>query len=210
MLANDGETNELIDRAARGDAAARDELLARHRARLRHMVALRMDRRLSARVDPSDVVQEALAEASRCLPDYLRDRPLPFYPWLRRLAWERLVATARQHLQARRRSVTREQPGAVALPDESLYALAGRLAVSGTSPSGRMKREELRQRVRAALAQLDEQDREVLVLRYLEQLSTRETAAVLGVSEGGVKSRLMRAIVRLRERLEQYESEFRS
>jgi RNA polymerase sigma-70 factor (ECF subfamily) len=208
MLANDSETDQLIERAAGGEAAARDELLARHRARLRHMVSVRMDRRLAARMDPSDVVQEALAEANRCLPDYLRDRPLPFYPWLRRLAWERLVAAARRHLLACRRSVAREQPGAVVLSDESLFTLANRLASSATSPSGRLRRAELRQRVRAALAELDEQDREVLVLRYLEQLSTRETAAVLGVSEGGVKSRLMRAIVRLRLRLE-HESEFR-
>jgi RNA polymerase sigma-70 factor (ECF subfamily) len=59
-------------------------------------------------------------------------------------------------------------------------------------------REELRQRVRRALEQLDEHDREVLLLRYFEQLSTQETAAVMGLSDSGVKSRLMRALVRLR------------
>src|SRR4051794_11198000 len=105
------DTELLLDRAAGagGDADARNRLLQRHRDRLKRMVAVRSDPRLAARVDPSDVVQEALADAAGKLDGYLRDRPLPFYPWLRRLAAERLVALHRRHVQARRRSVTREE-----------------------------------------------------------------------------------------------------
>src|SRR5262245_34708786 len=80
------DTEHLLDRAAEGDATARDQLLERFRRRLRRMVAVRFDPRLAARVDPSDVVQESLAEASAQLNRYLRDRPLPFYPWLRQFA----------------------------------------------------------------------------------------------------------------------------
>jgi RNA polymerase sigma-70 factor (ECF subfamily) len=157
-----------------------------------------MDRRLAARVDPSDVVQEALAEAAVKLSDYLRRRPLPFYPWLRRLAWERLVKLHRRHIRAQRRSVTREDPNQLALPDESVLALARRLIAPGSSPSQHLIREELRGRVRDALARLDETDREVLVLRYLEQLANAEIGAVLGVSEGAVKMRHLRALERIR------------
>jgi RNA polymerase sigma-70 factor (ECF subfamily) len=85
------DTDQLLRRIAQGDVAARELLLARHRDRLRRMVALRLDPRLQARVDPSDVVQDTLAEADVKLADYARRRPLPFYPWLRRLAWEHLV-----------------------------------------------------------------------------------------------------------------------
>jgi RNA polymerase sigma-70 factor (ECF subfamily) len=53
-------------------------------------------------------------------------------------------------------------------------------------------------RVRAALARLGERDREVLVLRYLEQMSTAEIAAVLGTTAGAVKVRHLRALERLR------------
>ena len=77
---DDPDTDELVERARGGDGGARQQLLTRHRKRLRQMVALRMDRRLLARVDPSDVVQEALADAAQELSDYLRHRPLPFYP----------------------------------------------------------------------------------------------------------------------------------
>src|SRR5262245_55398443 len=81
-VVRDGDTELLLQRAGRGDPSARAQLLDRYRGRLRQVVACRLDRRLAARVDPSDVVQEALADADRKLGGFLRDRPLPFYPWL--------------------------------------------------------------------------------------------------------------------------------
>src|SRR5947199_1017053 len=96
------DTDELLRTASLGDEAARDQLLARHRDRLRRMVAVRLDRRLAARVDPSDVVQEALADAARRLDDYLRERPMAYYPWLRRLAADRLDKAHRRHTAGRR------------------------------------------------------------------------------------------------------------
>ena len=54
----------LLERTSWGDKQARDRLLERHRARLRTMIAVRLDRRYQARVDPSDVVQDVLKEAA--------------------------------------------------------------------------------------------------------------------------------------------------
>jgi RNA polymerase sigma-70 factor (ECF subfamily) len=195
-MAPHSDTDELLQRSAAGDDAARLELLARHRGRLRQMIAVRLDWRLLARVDPSDVVQEVLMEAHEKPSDYLRDRPLPFYPWLRRIAWQRLLKI-HQHHHARKRRVTHEGPPLLELPDESIGDLAERLATSDSSPSRHALREELRLRVRGALGQLREPDREVLVLRYLEQMSLREIAAVLEISEGAVKTRHARALLRL-------------
>lgn len=134
--------------------------------------------------------------------DYLRGRPLPFYPWLRRLAWERLIQLHRQHVGAGKRSLLRERGMDLGLPDQSAMRLANRLIARGTSPSRHAIREETRERVRNALDGLAPHDREVLVLRFLEQLSTAEAAAVLGIGEGAVKSRLMRAAVRFRSLLD--------
>src|SRR6516162_5862921 len=109
MKATQPDTDELLRAAEPGDGSARHRLLARHRSRLRQMVAVHLDRRLAARIDPSDVVQETLMDAARDLPDYLRERPLPFYPWLRQLAGERLAKFHERHLRTDKRSVTHEQ-----------------------------------------------------------------------------------------------------
>ena len=116
---SDTDELELLRAAADGDEAAGQQLLARHRGRLRQMVAVRLDRRLAARVDPSDVVQEALAEAARELADYLRERPLPFYPWLRQFAWERLLQLHRRHIAAGAAASNARSPGTSPCPDES-------------------------------------------------------------------------------------------
>ncbi len=103
------------------------------------MIDLRLDSRLRARLDPSDVVQGTELEAFRRLPDYLRRRPMPFRLWLRKTAHERLAVVHRRHVQARRRSVGRE----VALPANSSLQLTRQLLASGTSPSEQLTRDEL-------------------------------------------------------------------
>jgi RNA polymerase sigma-70 factor (ECF subfamily) len=198
MTPNDVETEALLTRAGRGDLQARDLLLLRHQGRLTRMVAVRMDRRLAARLDPSDVVQEALAEAARRLAGYLERPSMPFYPWLRQLAWQRLVDLHRQHVRARKRSIAREEPCLLPLPDESAAELGRQLLAAGSSPSQRALKKELYERVQEAMVRLSAGDREVLVLRHLEQLGNAEIAAVLGITEGAVKARHLRALVRLR------------
>jgi RNA polymerase sigma-70 factor (ECF subfamily) len=193
------DTDQLLDDASAGDDAARARLLERHRGRLRHMIAMRLDPRVAARVDPSDVVQETLLAADGQLDDYLRERPLPFYPWLRQIAWQRLLDVHRRHIRAQRRSVTREQPLVLGLSGESAAELAQRVLGPGSSPSARLDREESRRHVKDALERLPERDREVLVLRHLERLSTKEIAAVLGIREGAVYTRHLRALQRLHD-----------
>ena len=194
----ESQTDQLLNRAAAGDSSAREQLLTRHRDKLKRMVSVRLDRGVAARVDPSDVVQEALTDASSRLDQYLRERPLPYYPWLRRLAADRLDKAHRRHT-ARRRSVEREEPRP--LPTESAQQLADRLLAANTDPAGAALRKERRQKVRALLDGLSAGDREVLVLRFLERLSSVETAAVLGITPGAVRLRLMRALERLRRNL---------
>ncbi len=203
MTPTQPDTDALLAQVAQGQAHARSLLLLRHRDRLRRLVACRLDRRLAARVDPSDVVQEVLAEADRKLERFLQDRPLPFYPWLRQLALEQLLTLRRRHVRARKRTVTREEPDILALPEESAVELAERLATSATSPTQAALRAELRQRVHQALARLSEVDREVLILRHLEQLSVAQTAEVLGIRDSAVCVRHYRALQRIRDFLQE-------
>lgn len=206
MSSPDEDTDRLVSLATQGDPAARDRLFARHRDRLERMVAVRMDDVLRARLDPSDVVQEAYMEVSRRLAEYGQTRPIPFYPWLRQIAWERLVELHRWHFR-KKRSVVREQNDAILLSDESFCQLADGLVASQSSPSSRLVRHEMVERVKRAMSNLDAASREILVLRHLEQLTTNEASAVLGVSVSAVKSRHFRAMQRLVHELEKFDHE---
>ena len=163
------------------------------------MVAIHMDHRLAARIDASDVVQEALAAATAHLADYLHDPSIPFYLWLRRIAWNRLVDAHRRHIVCQNRSVHREEP--FGLNDDSANLLAGQLLSSGGDPLRRLVREELRERVKATLTQLDPIDQEILLLRHLEQLPMTQCAAVLNITLAAAKKRYIRAMDRLRHLL---------
>ena len=160
MAEHDEGSKDLIGRACQGDPAAQQLSLSQHRDRLRQMVRFRLAPRLAARLDDSDVVQEVLAEAARKLPEYLRHMPMPMYPWLRRIAGERLTKLHRDHLAASKRSAARELPIGSALPDQSAMVLANRLISSRSSPSAQAIGAEQRDRVRQCLAELSEPDRE--------------------------------------------------
>jgi RNA polymerase sigma-70 factor (ECF subfamily) len=205
-MALDAEmVDELLRRTEQGDSSAAQRLLAGHRDRLKNMVRVRLDRRMVARIDPSDVVQEALAEAAQRLPRYPLERPIPFYPWLRQLAWKRLEKLHERHLLTQRRAVGREERLTGHVSDESVLELAGRIAAPGSSPSERLVRDEVRRRVHEAIAELSDLDRELLVLRYLEQLPAAEVRAILEIGEEAYAKRHLRAMQRLRRALEQQE-----
>jgi RNA polymerase sigma-70 factor (ECF subfamily) len=195
-LASDStETRRLLAQVREGDRSAINRLLTHHRPYLRQLVGLRLDRKLRARVDPSDVVQEAQIEASRRLDAYLEHAPMPFRLWLRQLAYDRLLMMRRRHCRAARRAVERE----VNIPDRSSLLLAQQLQAHGPTPSQQLDREELAQRVRSAVAQLPDLDREVLILRTFEGLSFEEVSYLLGVSAAAARKRHGRALLRLHE-----------
>ena len=192
------DTDQLLKQARAGVQQARDSLLERHRQRLKRMVAVRLDDRLVPRTDPSDVVQETIIVAHGRLDHYLKANPLPFYPWLRQIAWNQILIHQRRHLDAQSRSVSREEPGGLRLPERSSIQLSKVLIDREPNPMSRLMRQEAHQRVKAALDKLAPTEREVLVLRFLEQLSVKEASAVLQISENAVQMRQLRAIRKLR------------
>jgi RNA polymerase sigma-70 factor (ECF subfamily) len=193
--ADSAETQHLLAQVRAGDTKARDRLFARHRPFLRRFVALRADPRIRARLDPSDVVQEAQLEALRRLDDYLAQPTLGFRLWLRQLAYDRLLHLRRRHLTAQRRSVGRE----VHLAEKSSVQLARQLLSARPGPSTELLNQEFARRVREAVHQLPDADREMVLLRNFEGLSNQEAAQLLGLKPATASQRYGRALIRLRE-----------
>ena len=190
------ETCGLLEGVRRGDARALDRLLARHRPALQAFVDARLDPRVRARLDPSDVVQEAQLEVARRMDDFLARRPMPFHLWVRKTAYQRLLNAQRDHRRARR-SVDRE----VALPDRSSLLLARPLLNRGPTPSQQAQARELAERISRAVAELAEADREVLLMRHGEALSYEEIAVLLETTPAAARKRYGRALIRLQAAL---------
>ncbi len=191
------ETKSLLERANNGEEAAFQALFRRHQARLLQAIALRMDRRVAARVDASDVLQETYLEAFKRLPRYLQLRPMPFYLWLCWIAREKVLALHRRHLGADKRAVTHETP---LLPaDSSATFVSAVIAGHEPSPSQALAKTELAERLRLALGKLDEDERDLILWRHFEQLNTREMAQLLEISEAAAAKRYIRAVERLRK-----------
>ncbi len=194
------EVSELVSRAGSGDADALDELFARYRSRLRRMVTLRLNHRLQGRVDPSDVIQDAYLEVSRCLPGYLEAPTVPFFLWLRHITGQKIIAIHRQHLGAQMRDAGRKVSiYRGALPEATSVVLAEQVLGKFTSPSIAAARAEMKIRLQEALNSMEPIDREVLALRHFEQLNNAEAAHELGIGEAAASKRYLRALERLQQ-----------
>jgi RNA polymerase sigma factor (sigma-70 family) len=177
------DDSRLVARAQRGDEAAFEEIVQRYQ-----QVAFRTAYVItSSAADAEDAAQEGFVKAFRA---FDRFRPgSELRPWLLRIvaneARNRVRSSGRrQRLELR---LTEDfRPGGAA-PSPEAVALAG----------------DERRRLLALVNGLSDEDRLVIAARYFLQLSGEETSAALGIPEGTVKSRLSRAIARLRARVEE-------
>ncbi len=194
------ERKELVRRAIAGDREACERLLGPYRPRLAYALSLRL---CSDEIRVNEVVEEALQEAARRLADYLKDRPLPLYPWLRQLALKELeVSQAGRNGKNRVRS-PREVPRRFPpLSPRTVPYLVSQLLFGAGGPVQQSVSEEAVAAVSAVILRLHEIDREILILRHLEQLSNREAAAVVGLPERKVKFRHLRALTKVSQALD--------
>jgi RNA polymerase sigma-70 factor (ECF subfamily) len=192
-LAQDSETTlALLTRIGDADAEqALERLLRHHRPRLLEYVRLRLDRRLAARLDASDVVQEVQWQVSQRICDFLQRRPMPFHVWLRKTAHERLIDLKRHHLRQRRSLLAEE------VSDRSSQALAKALARPSSSPTRRVAEAELARALTRFVAELPEADREILLMRQVERTPFAEIAVVLDIEPAAARKRFGRVLRKL-------------
>lgn len=191
------EMVRLAERAAEGDDTAFAKLFSHFKPHLKQFIDLRLDHRVRRRVDPSDVLQETQMEVHRRLADFLERQPMPLRVWLRRTAHEQLIRAHEKHLMADRRSVRREaHPG-----NRSSVMLAQRFAADGPAPGQNLLDDERVQMVARAIEGLSEMDREILVMRNIEDLNFKEIAISLDIEPATARKRFGRALFRLQKEL---------
>ena len=186
MVSRPRHEEELAERARRGDGVAFGALVRDHQE-LAFRTAYLITRNAA---DAEDAVQTALVKAFHALPRFRRGAPLR--PWL--------LAIVANEARNRRRSGGRREALALRAAHE-LPSANGNPVSAAPSPEGRLLAAEQRAELLAALESLGEDDRQVLACRYLLELDELETAEVLSLRRGTVKSRTSRALERLRARL---------
>ena len=189
MWPNQQETIELLNGAQRGNPEAVNRLLDRHRDSLHRMVACRLNQGVAKRVDASDVVQEALLTASRRLAEYLQNPGMPFHAWLRQLWRDRLVDVYRREL-AEKRDLGREQ--VVGDCERSSLNPLAQLRDGQLTPAAQLLEKEFELRFEQAVEQLDDNSREIILMRHGEKLSNAQVAELLGISEAAAGMRYLR------------------
>jgi len=175
------EEAELVERARRGDLEAWETLVRTYQG-----IAFRTAYLLAgSAADAEEAAQDGFLKAQRALARFRRGAALK--PWLLRI-----VANEARN---RRRSAGRRERLV-------LLAAEARPGDAVPSPEAALLAREEQKRLLAAVERLPDDHRDAIACRYLLDLSEEETAAALGVRRGTVKSRLARALARLRESLE--------
>jgi RNA polymerase sigma-70 factor (ECF subfamily) len=200
-MSQDSDSEQILRAAQSGDGQAIDALFQRHRARLRRMIELRLNRKLWGRVDPSDIVQDAMLQAAKRIDEYVRDPGIPAYLWLRTLAQQQLLATHRFHLGTGKRDAAMEVTVGADNLGASSASLASIAVADVTSPSNAAAKAEQVVLLEALIDSMAPMDREILALRHFEQMSNSEAARVLGIGETAAAQRFLRALQRMRERM---------
>jgi RNA polymerase sigma-70 factor (ECF subfamily) len=177
--------------------------LEQYRGYLNVLARSRLDPRLQAKLDASDVVQQTLLEAYKGLDQLRGQTPPQVVAWLRQIL-TRNLANAVRDFSRDRRDVAREQ-SLEAIAQNSSALLDAWLAVEEASPSERMQQQEVADRLTRALAVLPEVQREVVVLRHCHGWRVKEIARHLGRSPGAVAGLLHRGLEAVRAQLDQAE-----
>ncbi|MEM7230617.1 MAG: sigma-70 family RNA polymerase sigma factor [Planctomycetota bacterium] len=190
----------LVERVRRGDHEAFDRLTSPFRPRLEAVIRLRLPQKIRRRVDLDDVIQETLLRAFCGMREFEWSGRARFSAWLATLAERTCADLFRKHVTAERAAVDRErsldEPRA---ENASIARLLDALDGGATGPSKNLAREERLQRLEAAISELSDEHREVVILSAIQGLPTREVAERLDRSVSAVCMLRTRALRRLRE-----------
>lgn len=194
-------TETLILAARAGQDAALSRLLETHRSYLMLLARLQIDRTLQAKLDPADLVQETCLAAVQDFAAFRGVTAGEFAGWLRSILANKAAGMARQFRGTQMRDVRLEKRIERDL-DRSSMDLGGLLADHGPTPSEKASRREMSVVLADAIAQLTDDQREVIIRHGLEGQSIREVAANLDRTEAAAWKLWARALLALRQKVQ--------
>ncbi len=179
------------------------EAFAEHRARLLSLVEKRLKPVLLKRLSHEDVMQEVYLAAVKRLAYFAQNDDVPIYFKLRTILLQTLADIERKNLQAAGRDAYKEaEVGDDTTSERAPGAFNwGQFAADVTSPLSRVDRNERHALLRAAIAELPENDRAIIVLRHFDGMGNTECAAALGLQPKAASIRYVRALERLQQML---------
>ena len=172
------------------------EAFAQCRARLAFVVSRQMNPLLSARISVDDVLQETYIAVSRRMPFLLREPDVPIYFKFRTIALQTLADLEREHIAYQKRSTAKELSG------KSSERALDTLQAGIRSPKTILASKDRNALIRQQIDMLPDTDRQILVLRHFDAMSNSECAAILGIEQKAASIRYVRALHRLRDRLQ--------
>jgi RNA polymerase sigma-70 factor (ECF subfamily) len=191
MSAPDTETSQNLQQWNRGDQAGLEALLARHLTWIQSRVRKRLGPKLRQMVESTDVVQEAAVQFFKYSPRFVVYDDAKFRGFIARVI-ENILCDKHDWFTARRREIARQRP----LPSDTiLYLDSPRQRVK--TPSKSVERHEREAWIRLGLELLDQEDREVIVLRQWDSLSFDEIAKEFSIHTDAARMRYNRAVGRL-------------
>lgn len=187
------DNSQVLKRLNQGGEDALAALFMERREHLKAMIYARLDRRLHARVDSSDIVQEVYLRAVKGLGKFLESPQVHPIVWLRLIGKHIVTETHRRHFRAKRSPEFEVNGGE---PTENQWVSI--LADSIQSVHSVVARAELVQKVYELFAEIPQQDREVLEMRHAEGLSMSQIGDLLEINVEAAKKRYYRALARFR------------
>jgi RNA polymerase sigma-70 factor (ECF subfamily) len=201
---DDPNFEQQLASARNGDAMAVEELLERYRNYLGVLARVRIDRRLQAKFDESDVVQETMIQANHDFRQFRGTTEATLTKWLRTIMSSRQALLTRRYFGRACRDPQLEQRLQRELDDSSTY-MDRALMTESSSPSDKVSRREHAVLLADALSRLSDHYRQVIILHHVEGRTLVEAAQLMDRSVASVKKLWARAMVRLRQLMQGYE-----
>lgn len=188
-----------LDLARQGDESARNQLFEACRSFVAVMARVHLHRRLQAKVDPSDLVQQSMLEAHRGLPAFQGQTPQEWLGWLKQIVQNNAIDADKHYREAGRRDLRKERR--FDINDSAESGRAWSPVDPSPSPSQMYSSAEKELRLAAAIEALPDDYRQVILLRNIERLSFEQVAEKMNRTRGACQMLWMRAVEQLRTQL---------